>query len=300
MAFCSNCGSQMKEGAAFCHECGTRNPMVGTSPTSVQQPYQAPATAYDHSAYQPPQPVPPPPVYQPAPQAQPRYGGLKFEVVEKEMLKFVKAELDNSALRYESGGMYYMQGNLELEANLPSAGGFLKSMVTKEHAVKPVIRGSGTVWLEPAFGDFTILELKGDEWILDKGAYFASEMNVEIGSFTNKALSGLFSGEGFFQTKVSGYGKVVIYSNGPIEIIELVNSKLVVDGSFAVARQSSVQLSVAKASKGIFGTLLSGEGIVNTFTGTGKVYVAPAANRYVTMINYLSSIHHRVMQIKNS
>ena len=193
-----------------------------------------------------------------------------------------------------------MQGNLELEANLPSAGGFLKSMVTKEHAVKPVIRGTGTVWLEPAFGDFTILELKGEEWILDKGAYYASEMNIEIGSFTNKSLSGLFSGEGFFQTKVSGYGKVVIYSNGPLETIELLNGKLVVDGSFAVARQGSVQLTVAKASKGIFGSMISGEGIVNTFTGTGKVMIAPAVNRYVTMINYLSGIHHRVMQIKNS
>ena len=315
MAFCSNCGSQMKEGAAFCHECGTRNPNIGTNQPLVSPtppPYQAPPTSYDHSAYQPPQQLPQPPFYQPQqqipqppvyqapPQTQSHFGGLKFEVVEKEMLKFVKAELENSALRYESGGMYYMQGNLELEANLPSAGGFLKSMVTKEHAVKPVIRGTGTVWLEPAFGDFTILELKGDEWILDKGAYFASEMNVEIGSFTNKALSSLFSGEGFFQTKVSGYGKVVIYSNGPLEIIELVNSKLVVDGSFAVARQSSVQLSVAKASKGIFGSLISGEGIVNTFSGTGKVYLAPAANRYVTMINYLSSIHTKVMQIKNS
>jgi uncharacterized protein (AIM24 family) len=46
--------------------------------------------------------------------------------------------------------------------------------------------------------------------------------------------------------------------------------------------------------------MISGEGIVNTFTGTGKVLIAPAANRYITMINYLSSIHRRVMQIKNS
>jgi uncharacterized protein (AIM24 family) len=125
-------------------------------------------------------------------------------------------------------------------------------------------------------------------------------MGIEIGSFTNKSISGLFSGEGFFQTKVSGVGKLVILSNGPLETIELNNGKLVVDGSFAVARQSSVQLTVSKANKGIFGSMISGEGIVNTFTGTGKVLIAPAANRYITLINYLSSIHRRVMQIKNS
>lgn len=283
MAFCSNCGSRMIDGAAFCPECGTKNALAGA-------PAQAPPPA---PAYQPPPQV----VKQPAPV---QFGTVKFDVVEKETLKFLKAEFDNSAVRYESGGMYYMQGNLEMEANLPSAGGFLKSMVTRESVVKPVIRGSGTVWFEPSFGNFTIMDLKGEEWILDKGAYYASEMGIEIGSFTNKSISGLFSGEGFFQTKVAGVGKVVLLSNGPLETVELNNGKLVVDGSFAVARQSSVQLTVAKANKGIFGSMISGEGIVNTFTGTGKVLIAPAANRYITLINYLSSIHRRVMQIKNS
>ena len=283
MAFCSNCGSRMIDGAAFCPECGTKNSLAGA-------PAQAPPPA---PAYQ----LPPQAAHPPAPA---QFGTVKFDVVEKETLKFLKAEFDNSAVRYESGGMYYMQGNLEMEANLPSAGGFLKSMVTRESVVKPVIRGSGTVWFEPSFGNFTIMDLKGEEWILDKGAYYASEMGIEIGSFTNKSISGLFSGEGFFQTKVAGVGKVVLLSNGPLETVELNNGKLVVDGSFAVARQASVQLTVAKANKGIFGSMISGEGIVNTFTGTGKVLIAPAANRYITMINYLSSIHRRVMQIKNS
>ena len=303
MAFCSNCGTQLIEGAVFCPECGTKNWITGAPAQPVYQPQPPP----QQPAYQP-QPPPQQPVYQPQPQAPPQqpertpvhYGAIQFEVVTKETLKFLKAEFENSAIRYESGGMYYMQGNLELEANLPSAGSFLKSMVTRESVVKPVIRGSGTVWFEPSFGEFTIMELQGDEWILDRGAYYASEMGIEIGSYTNKSFSGMFSGEGFFQTKVSGVGKVVILSNGPLETIELNNEKLVVDGSFAVARQSSIQLTVARASKGIFGSMLSGEGIVNTFTGTGKVLIAPAANKYITLINYLSSIQRRVMQIKNS
>lgn len=288
MPFCSNCGTALKEGAVFCHECGTRNTIQSAAP-------QAPPPQQPVQQAPPPQPQAPSPA---PPQIQ--TGPVSFEVVEKETLKFLKAELSNSALRYESGGMYYMEGNLEMEANLPSAGSFLKSMVTKESAVKPVIRGTGTVWFEPTFGTFTTLELNGDEWILDKGAYFASELGIEISSFTNKSISGLFSGEGFFQTRVAGHGKVVVISNGPLETVELNNGKLVVDGSFAVARQASVQLTVAKANKGIFSSMISGEGIVNTFTGTGKVMIAPAANRYVTIINYLSGIHHRVMQIKNS
>lgn len=297
MAFCCNCGTRMIEGAAFCPECGTKNILTGVPAQQAQtSAFVPPPPSQTHTAYQPqPQALPPQPL-----KTSIQFRPVNFEVVEKETLKFLKAEFENSAVRYESGGMYYMQGNLDLEANLPSAGGFLKSMVTRESVVKPVIRGSGTVWFEPSFGNFTILELKNEEWILDKGAYYASEMDIEIGSFTNKSISGMFSGEGFFQTKVSGTGKVVILSNGPLETIELNNGKLVVDGSFAVARQASVQLTVAKANKGIFGSMISGEGVVNTFTGTGKVMIAPAANRYITMINYLSSIHNRVMQIKNS
>lgn len=286
MAFCSNCGTKLIEGAVYCPECGTKNSFNGVLDQQNK-----------NQAYMPPVPPRQEPVVSQAPQQQ--FSPVKFEVEEKEILKMLRVDLQNSAFRYESGGMYYMRGNLELEANLPSAGGFLKSMVTKEHAVKPVIRGTGTVFMEPSFGDFTVLDLLGEEWILDKGAYFASEMGIEIGVYTNKAFTSLFSGEGFFQTRVSGHGKVVVVSNGPLELVELNNEKLVVDGPIAVARTAGINLSVAKAAKGLFSSWTSGEGIVNTFTGVGKVYIAPVANRYITLTNHLNMINNNILSIKN-
>jgi len=280
MAFCMNCGTQLKEGAQFCHECGSRadfNLMTGSTPDPVPGASQ-------------PQP--------PKPQANFLNGKAEFEIIQKEFVKLLSVKLDNSAFRYESGAMYYMLGDLAIDANLPSAGGFLKSMVTKESVVKPVIRGTGTAFLEPTFGEFTILELNNEEWILDKGAYYASEISLEVGVFANKALQGLFSGEGFFQTRVSGTGKVVILSSGPLEEIVLDNTQLVVDGSFAVARTSGVQMQVSKAAKGIFSSFVSGEGIVNTFTGQGKVMISPVFNRYVSLMNYLSAINRNVLTMK--
>lgn len=297
MAFCMNCGTQMKAGAVFCHECGTQN-------DPVQPSYQAPPATPAYEA-----PPPTPPVYQ-APPVRPVYqdsvpqqnfgGSVHFEVVTKEFVRLLRVDLVNSAFRYESGAMYYMLGDLMIEANLPSAGGFLKSLVTKEAAVKPVIKGNGTVFLEPTFGEFTVLELNNEEWILDRGAYYASEMNIEVDMFTNKSMQGLFSGEGFFQTKVSGTGKVVIVSSGPLEEIMLNNDKLVVDGSFAVARTAGVQLQVARASKGLFSSFTSGEGIVNTFTGQGKVLISPVFNRYVSLMNYLGTINSNILSVKKS
>ena len=225
---------------------------------------------------------------------------VTFDVQTKELLRIVKIELNNDAVRIEAGAMYYMIGNIAMEAKAPSAGGFLKSLVSAESAVRPVYRGTGQLFLEPSYGDFTILELNGEEWILDRGAYYASEMSVDVGVVTNKAWSGMLSGEGFFQTKVSGRGKVVITSQGPLETVELNNSKLVVDGTFAVARTGNIEFKVEKATKGLFGTAISGEGLVNTFTGTGKVLIAPAGRRDAFFANQITALQAQVAASKSS
>ncbi len=263
MAFCSNCGNEIKPGVAFCGSCGT--------PVAQQSTNVAP----------PPAPA----------------GKVAFDVITRERLNMVKVELENAQFRYEAGAMHYMQGNLDLESEIPSVGKMFKSMITKEKIVKPVISGSGTVFLQPSFGEFTILDLQNDEWILDQGAYYASEMQVEIGSYTNRAISAMFSGEKWFQTVVAGTGKVIITSAGPLEEVELINGKLVVDGRFAVARTSGIELKVTKATKGIFSTVISGEGLVNTFTGTGKVLIAPVDNYFNTLIHTINSINYSIQSL---
>ena len=262
MPFCRNCGNELKANASFCGGCGTQadNTPVVAGPPDI--------------------------------------GTVSFDVIKRERLKMVKIELENSAFRYEASAMHYMQGNLELESNVPGVGKLFKSLITREKVIKPVIRGTGTVHLAPSFGDFTILDLENDEWILDQGAYYASEMGIELGAFTNRAISAMFSGEKWFQTVVAGTGKVVIISPGPLETIDLVNDKLVVDGTFAVARTSGVELKVAKAAKGLFSSYISGEGLVNTFTGTGKVLIAPVDNYYNTLIHTVRMINSNLMNVR--
>ena len=93
-----------------------------------------------------------------------------FEIQTKQLMRIVRIELKDEAVRVEAGAMYYMLGSIGMDAQLPSVGGFLKSMVTSEKAVKPIYKGTGQLFLEPSYGEFTVLELAdGDEWILDKG-----------------------------------------------------------------------------------------------------------------------------------
>ncbi|MDK2971859.1 MAG: hypothetical protein PWP23_1614 [Candidatus Sumerlaeota bacterium] len=211
-----------------------------------------------------------------------------FEVIERQGLKMIKATINNETIRAEAGAMHYMRGQIALESKMPSAGGFLKSMVTQESVFRPTYTGTGEVYFgPPIFGEYLTLPLNGDAWILDKGAYVCSDIGIEVGVWRNKAVAGLMSGEGFFQTKVEGQGNVVIQAPGPVEAIDLVNDKLVVDGSFAIARQAHLDFSVQRATKGLLSSLTSGEGIVNVIQGTGRVLIAPVPNLYRNMMDHL-------------
>ncbi|MBT5927525.1 MAG: AIM24 family protein [Verrucomicrobia bacterium] len=213
-----------------------------------------------------------------------------FQIIEKEGLKMVKATVQNETIRAEAGALHYMLGEIQLTTTMPSAKGFLKSLVTQESIFKPAYKGTGDIFFgPPIFGEYHELVLENEAWILDKGAYVCSDGSVEAGSFRNKTITGLIGGEGFFQTKVEGTGKVIIQAPGNIEIIDLENQTLTVDGSFAVARQAHLDYTVQKAAKGILSSMASGEGLVNVIRGSGRVLLAPVPNIYNNLITQMRS-----------
>jgi uncharacterized protein (AIM24 family) len=212
-----------------------------------------------------------------------------FEVIEKEGLRLVKAILQNETVRTESGALYYMRGNITMQSKTPSAGGFLKSLATGENIFRPTYTGTGELYLEPSLSGFHIMELNGTEWILDSGAYWASDGNVEVGVERNKLLSGLIGGEGLFQTKVKGRGQVVMMAQGPVEVIQLQNDRLVVDGNFAIARTNTINYRVEKATRSILGSVTSGEFLVSTFEGTGTILLAPVPYWQVKLLREITA-----------
>lgn len=210
-----------------------------------------------------------------------------FEIVEQEKLKMIKATIDNETITAEAGALHYMQGKIELKTPTPSAGGFLKSMVTNESIFRPTYTGTGEIFFgPPTFGEYMILDVE-EPWVLDRGAYVCSEPGITVGAFRNKAMTALMGGEGWFQTKVEGSGKVVLHAQGPLQIVDLVNDRLTVDGNFAVARQAKLDFKIQKAAKGLFGSATSGEGLVNVIEGTGRIYIAPVPNDYLSLTHHI-------------
>jgi uncharacterized protein (AIM24 family) len=87
------------------------------------------------------------------------------------------------------------------------------------------------------------------------------------------------------------------WSPGPIQRVDLQGQTLTVDGSFAVARSGSVEFRVEKATKGLFRSMMSGEGLVNVFSGYGSVMIAPVPNRYMTILRQFGGLHAAIRAI---
>ena len=204
----------------------------------------------------------------------------QYEIIDTEELRMVKVTLDGDTVRAESGALHYMIGNIEMVTKKPSMGGFLKSMVSSESVFRPTYTGKGEVFFgPPTFGEYHIIELDGNSMVLDSGSYICSDLGIEVGIIRNKGVT-MFSGEGIWQTTVSGTGTLVYYSEGPIQEINLVNSTLTVDGNFAVARDAGLNYEVKMLGKGMISKFAGGEGFVNVISGTGKVYLSPVPSRF--------------------
>lgn len=203
-------------------------------------------------------------------------------------LKQVKILLNNGSVVLEAGALHFMKGNISSEAKAGGLSGLAKklasSMLTNETTFKPQYQGTGEIYLEPTFGHFAVIQLNNEEVITERGMFCASEASIEVGVAMQKNISSaLLGGEGFFQTKLSGTGWCVLVSPVPSsEIVryQLNNEKLSVDGNFVLLRKGNIDFRVEKSSKSVLSSMRSGEGLLQTFSGTGEVWLAPTQSIY--------------------
>lgn len=206
-----------------------------------------------------------------------------FEILTKDLMHYVEITLNNDSVRTEAGVARYWRGNIEMKNPIPSVGGMLKSAMTGNKLFRPVFTGSGKLMLTPRFHEFISIPLKNERYVIERGAYWASDMGVEVDVQVNSLSAGLMSGEGFIQTAVHGTGTVIACSPGPVEIMDLKNERIAMDGAIAVARSASLNYTVQKSSRSIFATASSGQGFVQILEGSGRVYLSPVPNHSVAL-----------------
>jgi uncharacterized protein (AIM24 family) len=203
----------------------------------------------------------------------------KFEVKQIEGMRFVDIQIDHEMVRCESGALNYLVGRIDIHSQLiPSVGGVFSSVLAGESVYRPTYAGTGIITLESSLGGFHVFELGGEAWILEKGAYWASEGSVELKFFRERLLTSLWAGEGFvyLQTKVSGQGQVAVCTKGPIELLELdEGQEMMVDGQCVIGRTASVGFQMKRPTKNYFGRFTAGEPLVRVYTGPGKILLNP-------------------------
>jgi len=204
---------------------------------------------------------------------------MQFTIEHAPVFSTLRVQLQQGEqFRAEAGAMLAMSPTNSLEAKSTGKGlfGTLKAAVGGESFFASLFTandGEGEVILAPGTpGDILRLDLNGETVFAQGGAYLAGAPDLEISS--QGSIKALVSGEGLFLSKITGTGPLFLNAFGSIIEKSLAPGEIyIVDSGHMVAFQSSVSYDVKKASRGVFSSLASGEGLVNHFRGPGTLWM---------------------------
>jgi uncharacterized protein (TIGR00266 family) len=186
----------------------------------------------------------------------------------------------------QRGAMIYRTPGVELAARLNASGqGFGKfvkavarSAVSGESAFITEVTcqaPSGELAIAPTYpGTIVQLDVGATQYRLNDGAFLAMDSSVAYTMERQSAGRAVFGGQGgLFVMTTNGQGALLVNAFGSITEIPLVGAQgFVIDNGHVVAWDRNLDYRIELQS-GFFGSIGTGEGVVNTFSGTGKVLV---------------------------
>lgn len=206
---------------------------------------------------------------------------MKYQIV-GDTLPAVICQLEpGEKMITEGGGMSWMSPNMLMETTSNGGiGSMIGRMFSGEKAFQNVYTaqgGEGMIAFASCFpGSIRAFEIApGQEMILQKSAFLAGEVGIEMSVFFNKKLgTGFFGGEGFIMQRISGQGTVFTEFDGHVVEYELApGQEIVVDTGHLAAMTASCQMDI-RSVPGVKNMLFGGEGIFNTIiTGPGRVWL---------------------------
>ncbi len=183
------------------------------------------------------------------------------------------------------GMMQWMVGDCEMVSGVSNILAYLEklmvSRMTKQSAISPHYSGTGTIALEPVEDEILLLDL--DEWpegvVLESNAFLACSSTIEQTVVSRKTVSSaLFGNEGLFSMCLQGTGYAAILApcvKEQLIVIDLEDDALRIDGHFAIAWSNSLSFTVENSGATAAASVISDEGMINTYRGTGRVLLAP-------------------------
>lgn len=189
------------------------------------------------------------------------------------------------SVKIENGSMVYSRG-VEISGGLNSKkkglGGVLgaigRSITSGESMFITTATGTvddGEIAIAPPIpGKIVNLQVGGQQqYRLNAGAFLACDATLDY-TMVNQGLGrAVFGGTGgLFVMETNGTGTILVSAFGDILSLDVTpESPLVVDNEHVVAWDASLNYNIQVAS-GMFG-FTTGEGVVNSFNGYGRVYI---------------------------
>jgi uncharacterized protein (TIGR00266 family) len=177
----------------------------------------------------------------------------------------------------ESGALVGMSTNVNMETAAGGILGGLKRMFGGESFFRNTFTAQGDqgeVLLAHALrGDMAVLDMTTAGYIVTSSCFVASTPGVSCDTKFG-GFRGFFSGEGLFVLKCtsSGPGKLIVGAFGGLEQLDC-DGQLVIDTGHLVAWDASLTYDVTKSGSGFIASFLSGEGLVCTFRGQGRIWI---------------------------
>lgn len=226
---------------------------------------------------------------------------MQFPLVEIALERGESAHIQRGSMVYHTPSVSL---NTKLNAKGEGFGKFLKavgrSMVSGESMfiTEAISSGDdGLLALAPACpGQVVALEVGAKQYRLNDGAFLALDGSAAYTMERQSVGKALFGGQGgFFVMTTEGQGTLLVNSFGSIKKIELHNQSMTIDNAHVVAWSKELNYNI-HMDNGFLQSMGTGEGIVNTFMGTGEIYVQSL--NIGTFAEYLKP--HLVVNTSNS
>jgi uncharacterized protein (TIGR00266 family) len=180
-------------------------------------------------------------------------------------------------IQAEGGAMVSMSANLEIATGMKGGlmgalkrtvlGGeslFFNTFVSKG--------GPGEITLAPSLpGDITSIEMTGETFYLQSGSFLAASPELTVDASWGGAKT-FFGSEGLFLLKAVGRGPLIFSSYGAIHQVQVSGAPYIVDTGHVVAFTEGLNFDVRRVGDWK-STVLSGEGLVCEFRGSGTLYL---------------------------
>lgn len=211
---------------------------------------------------------------------------MDFEIDKQMQFPIVNINLEageNAFIR--RGSMIYHSTNIKLNAKLNGHGQGLGKYLS---AAGRAVSSKSGFWLTQAQaqggagqlavatslpGEIVALKLGEQQYRINDGKFLAMDGTASYSMKSQSVGRALFSGNGgFFVMTTSGQGVILCNTYGSLKRIDLQQEEITIDNDHVVAWSTSLDYDI-HFDNGLWQSVGTGEGIVNTFKGTGTVYI---------------------------